>query len=75
MTIKIRESLEKHFKNVCSYFELDESEVVEDLIDNHLDEQVRSYGLDMSELEKSDDIRPEWSEEYLNSLGLSMEDF
>lgn len=25
--------------------------------------------------EESEDIRPEWSEEYLNSLGMSMSDF
>lgn len=25
--------------------------------------------------EESEDVRPEWSEEYLNSLGMSMSDF
>lgn len=25
--------------------------------------------------EESEDVRPEWSEEYLNTLGMSMSDF
>lgn len=25
--------------------------------------------------EENEDVRPEWSEEYLNSLGMSMSDF
>lgn len=25
--------------------------------------------------EESEDVRPEWSEDYLNSLGMSMSDF
>lgn len=30
---------------------------------------------DESDEEESEDVRPEWSEEYLNSLGMSMSDF
>lgn len=34
--------------------------------------EVRHEELDE---EESEDVRPEWSEEYLNSLGMSMSDF
>lgn len=30
---------------------------------------------ELEDEEESEDVRPEWSEEYLNSLGMSMSDF
>lgn len=73
MTLHVSDKAAEHVKNACHYLELDESDVMDDLIFNYFDELLKDYGLQKSE--KSDDIQPEWSENYLNSLGMSLDDF
>ena len=85
MYLEITEEMEKKInkfwgKELSELTDEEAKEIVEDFLDVCVKDAWFStedeiyYTLEEEE-EEADDVRPEWSERYLNTLGMSMSDF
>lgn len=71
--VEVEDSVKRQIEETCEIYSLDVSEVLSDLVANYLDELIKSYGLRKDE--SNFEPYPFWSEEYLNTLGMSKRDF
>lgn len=72
--IAVRNKAALALNEACKKYELDNTEVLSDLIDDFLEELVSEYNIKPKETEEKE-IAPSFSEIYLNTLGMSMNDF
>lgn len=73
-TIELNDKTAAAIENTCERYGLDMSDLMNDLVDDYLDELIDKYGIKPIE-EQAEGIEPGWTEEYLNSLGMSKGDF
>jgi len=72
-TIEVNDKTAAAIENICERYELDMKDLMNDLVDDYLDELIDKYGIKPKEEEK--EVEPGFTEEYLNTLGMSMRDF
>lgn len=72
-TIEVGDKTAETIESKCEEYDLEVSGVIHDLVDDYLDELIDKYGIKPKPKEK--EIEPSFTEEYLNTLGMSMRDF
>lgn len=75
------EEIEEKYGKVEELTEADCMDIIYDYVGNiklntaYYDKQFSCIFYEPEEEEEEDDVAPEWSERYLNTLGMSMSDF